>query len=65
MLGGVTGAGSGGGGGLFSGLGGKPSAEAASRNVFGSTSFGSQPQQAATTGRHQELIHRMAMVLIS
>ena len=34
----------GGGSGMFAGLGGKPSAENANKNVFGSTAFGSQSQ---------------------
>ena len=42
------GGGGGGFGGGFGGLGGKPSAEAASRNVFGSTSFGAQSTQASS-----------------
>ena len=39
---------------MFSGLGGKPSAEAASKNVFGSTNFGAQSQQQQQQQQQQQ-----------
>ncbi|XP_015222717.2 nuclear pore complex protein Nup214 isoform X3 [Lepisosteus oculatus] len=47
----VAGGGAGGGGGFFSGLGGKPSEDAANKNPFGSTSSGAfgQASQAGTS----------------
>lgn len=37
----------GGSGGFFSGLGSKPSPENANKNIFGSSSFGSSPQNTS------------------